>query len=410
MNNQAILQAYHLLPEAENQKSTPSQFEQTQSSGQKHPYHVGKVKIEDGEYKSEVPEHLQNQEIPGFPSTVAVIGTPGSGKTNLCMNLLMNPMFWNKFFDTIYLLGPTVKMDKQFKNINVPDHQIVTKEEEFIPKLMEWTQKQEDAVKSDPKTAPKVLFFFEDMTAYRQTVQKDPEFSKAFTTIRHHKASAIVNFHKYTALERTARLNCMHICVFPVCRTDMEQIFKEYGTANLDMEDFMLMCRYCWKGDEVNKKPFLYINMYQPIEKRFRKCFTDIIDTSKFEGLGKVVKAKRKMKFEQIMGLHGGKNAKRFSPMDKRNRKRKRETDQQHIGDDESLEAWMQSNPILASLDTSLTKKMGDVTKEPSKDEMSQKKNEGWEKGAGRGSSSVFGKTPHTYRRSVYGNVFAYLR
>lgn len=304
------LQAHHLIPQSSNE---PDPFAETTNQASlgdsknpkkeaKHPFHVRKIPIPDAEYMDEVPKHLQNQEIPGFPTTVAIIGKPGGGKTNLCINLLMEPIFWNGFFDKIYLLGATVKMDKLFKNINIPDSQKVTEPEDFIPKLVEWVTEQKEAVENDPKSAPKCLFFFEDITAYRHTVQNNPEFVKCFTMIRHHKSTAIVNFHKYTALERTARINCMHICVFPVNKTDLEQIYKEYGTAHLDLDDFSIMCRYAWKGDEKNQKPFLYINMYQPDEKRFRKCFTDIIDTSHFEGLGKFVKQKRLMKFEKMMG------------------------------------------------------------------------------------------------------------
>lgn len=390
MNSQAVLQAHHqLLEPSSSTTNSASSTDPAQSKG-KHPYHVGKIKIQDSEYKNEVPEHLQNQEIPGFPSTVAVIGKPGGGKTNLCMNLLLNDVFWHKFFDKIYLLGPTVKMDKLFKQIQIPDDQIVTEPDEFIPKLVEWVRKQEDAVKTDPKTAPKVLFFFEDITAYRTTVQHDPEFARCFTTIRHHKASAIVNFHKYTALERTARINCMHICVFPVNQTDIDQLYKEYATSHLDPHDFVLMCRYCWKPDEENKKPFLYINMYQPDEMRFRKCFTKIIDLSQFEGLGKLVKEKRKQKFLSMLGRD-------------KEQKYNRSASSSRPAEQKD---WTHGHPILESLDASLEKKMGDMSREPSKEKIKEQNEEGWQKGGG----SVFGRAPKSYNRNVMGNVFAYLR
>jgi len=393
----AFLQAHRLLPGSDHpndpfkttNKTNPVSSEEQPASGEQHPYHIGKIKIPDAEYTDEVPEHLQNKEIPGFPSTVAIVGKPGGGKTNLCMNLLIKPIFWRHFFDKIYLLGPTVKMDKLFKEIKVPDNQIVTEPNEFIPKLVEWVAKQKEAVENDPKTAPKCLFFFEDITAYRNNVQKDPEFARCFTTIRHHKSTALVNFHKYTALERTARINCMHICVFPVNRTDIEQIYKEYASAHLDMDDFFVMCRYCWKPDEENKKPFLYINMYQPDERRFRKCFTKIIDTSHFEGLGKYLKAKRAQKYEEMMGIQRG-------PDGKRNGKRKAPGSESKDGKD-----WMHGNPILESLDTSLQRSMGDMTKKPGESQLKKQRQEGYEN-----TDGPFGKGT----TGVMGNVFGYLR
>lgn len=280
--------------------------EETKKSA--HPYSIERIKIPDPEYISEVPERLRNKDLPGFPSTILAVGKPGSGKSNLLMNMLLREVYWLKFFDKIYLLGPTVKTDKLFAEIKVPDDQIVTKPAEFIEKLTEWVDAQKEATKNDPKTAPKCLFIFEDITAYRYNgVQNNPEFTRCFTTIRHHKATAYANVHAYSRLERTARINCMHIMVFPVSRSDIKQIYMEYANHYLDEDDFVEMCKFAWTKDEENAKPFLYINMYADDAQRFRKCFTQIIDVSKFEGLGKHLKRKRAGKFDG----DGEKNGKR---------------------------------------------------------------------------------------------------
>ena len=79
--------------------------------------------MKDPEYISETPEHLRNQDIPGFPSTILLVGRPGSGKTNVLMNLLLNKQFWFGFYDKVYLCGPTIENDKLYKNIKVKDGQ-----------------------------------------------------------------------------------------------------------------------------------------------------------------------------------------------------------------------------------------------------------------------------------------------
>ncbi len=114
-----------------------------------HAYDIKRIEMKDPEYLSEVPEHLRNQDLPGFPSTILLVGRPGSGKTNVLMNLLTQPTFWYKFFDKIYLCGPTVKNDKFYQSIKVPEEQIVTKQEEFLPKLEEWIDQQTEEVKRD---------------------------------------------------------------------------------------------------------------------------------------------------------------------------------------------------------------------------------------------------------------------
>lgn len=259
----------------------------------KHPYTIDHLELKDPEYMNEVPERLRNKEIPGFPSTCLAIGRPGSGKTNFLLNLLTRNVFWYKFFDKIYLLGPTIKSDKLWQKIKIPDNQIVTDPNEFIKKLNEWTEQQVRAVELNPDTAPKCLFVFEDITAYHQTVQSHPDFIKCFTTIRHHKATAYANVHKLKAFNRTARLACQHIMIWPVTRTELDQVFDDYGPNKLHKKDFYEMCDDAWKPDKQVKKPFLYINMYANEEQRFRRCLTDIIDVSAYEGRHKKDKEKK---------------------------------------------------------------------------------------------------------------------
>jgi hypothetical protein len=279
-----------------------------EDGGQKHPYDLKRIEIKNAEYRNETPEHLQNKDIPGFPSTVVLIGRPGSGKTNLLMNLLTRPEFYFGFFDKIYALGPTVKSDKLYQTIRIPDSQKVTDPADFIPKVVEWTEAQVDEVKNSPEQAPKCLFIFEDITSYRHTIQNNPNFVKCFTTIRHHKSTAIALVHKFAALERTCRMNCMHIIVFPVNQTDIRNLYNDYGTYGLNADDFKHICRYAWRPTPDCKKPFLYINMYaENPNERFRKCFTEIIPVEEFQGISRHYKQKDKQKWDSKMGTGPGK-------------------------------------------------------------------------------------------------------
>lgn len=240
-----------------------------------HPYKVKKIPIDDPEYKSETPEYLQNKDIPGFPTTVLCVGGPGSGKSNVFINFLL--YHWKGFFDKIYLFGPTVKSDKIYKNIQIPEDQITTKEHEFIPKLTQEVDKQIDAVEHNNKQADKVLFGFEDITSYYDKAQRHPSFGRCFNAIRHHKATAWANVHKYKAMNRTARNCCKHILVWPIVDTDLEQIAEDYSIPGVNKKQFMALAWHAWEPDEQNKKPFFYINTYADRQDRFRRNFTDII-------------------------------------------------------------------------------------------------------------------------------------
>lgn len=285
----------------------------------KHPYAVGRVPIPDPEYMSEVPEFLRNKEIPGFPTTTGIIGEPGSGKSNVWMYLLLN--FWRGFFDIIYLFGPTVKSDKMYTNLDINDNQIVTDQKEIIPKLHEFMEEQKDRVTHDASKAPKVLFHFEDFTSYRNTIQTNPQFLTAFNAIRHHKASATINAHKVTAIERTVRMNLQNILIFPVNKTEIDQIYKDWGpkgSEGISLKDFYHLCEEAWTPDDVHEKPFLYINKYQPMQTRYRKCFTQILQLSYFRNIDK-----RKNLSLKVPGFEKNRSSKR----------KRGETEQEQEGD-----------------------------------------------------------------------------
>lgn len=289
-----------------------------------HPFQMKHIPIQNPEYMNEVPEWLRNKDIPGFPSTVVVVGKPGSGKSNLTMNFLTRKELYNGFFDKIYLLGPTVESDKLYTTIYVPDGQKVTDGDKFVGKLKEWTEKQIAEVKENPAKAPKVLFLFEDFTMFRNNVQTNPDFIKSFTAIRHHKATAWVNIHKLCALERTSRMACMHIILFPVNNTDIDQAYDDYGTSDFYKQDFPYICKFAWKKTAQEKKPFLYINLYAEEHQRFRKCFTEIIDVSQFKNVHKRELAKEKAKLNAMYGP---------SSRGRGRRRRKLKTYSDHEGD-----------------------------------------------------------------------------
>ena len=84
----------------------------------KHAYDIERIEVKDPEYMSEVPEHLQNNDIPGFPSTILLVGRPGSGKTNVfATNMLLRKESSGLVFSTTSIYGPTVKNLNSIKTL-----------------------------------------------------------------------------------------------------------------------------------------------------------------------------------------------------------------------------------------------------------------------------------------------------
>lgn len=242
-----------------------------------HPLKISRVETEDPDYISETPKHLRNEYFPGFPSTSVMIGQPGSGKTNVLLFMLLSQNMWLKFFDKIYLCGPTVKSDKMYQRIIVPEDQICTDQKEFLPFLEDLLDKQQKAVESSKSSADKILIVFEDITSFYNKIQSKPEFARCYTQVRHLKGASVAMVHKWKAFNRTARMATQHILVWKCNRTDQKQLFEDFGPTTMNIKDWYRMIDYCHTPTEDDPKPFLYINTTVPQEIRFRKNFTEIL-------------------------------------------------------------------------------------------------------------------------------------
>lgn len=240
---------------------------------------VKKVEVPDPEYKSEIPEHMKSNYFPGFPSTTLICGPPGRGKTNLLIWMLKSPKIWNGFFDEIYAYGPTVKSDKLYKTIKLKPQNIVDDVDAIIPDLDSKLKEQTAKVESNPKTAPKILFLFEDMTSFFNTVQHKPAFHRCYTQVRHLKGASVTMVHKYHAFHRTPRISSQHIIIFETNQKDIRHVYEEFGPRCLTEEQFNMLVDYALTPTEKEPKPFFYINTIEPDERlRYRKNFTEIME------------------------------------------------------------------------------------------------------------------------------------
>lgn len=253
---------------------------------------VEKIEVPDPEYMSEIPESMKNNDFPGFPSTTLVCGPPGRGKTNLVMWMLLTPGVWNKFFDKIYAYGPTVKSDKLYKRIKLQPDNVVTEVKKIIPDLEKKLAEQTKLVEANPNTAPKVLFLFEDMTSFFNTVQSKPEFHRCYTQCRHVKGASITMVHKYHAFNRTPRTSSQHIICFKMNQKDIVHLYEEFGPVHMNVKEFALMVNHALVPDPENPKPFFYINTMVEDRIQYRRNFTQVYEINP-NALSKNMSSKR---------------------------------------------------------------------------------------------------------------------
>lgn len=160
-----------------------------------------------------------NPVLPPHAFNLGIIAPPRSGKSNLIMNLLLNPDFYyNKkkhpysYFDEIYYLSPTQTFDFTTKSL-LPklDNLIQISDPDELANadiLLEQLQKeQSDAEEEDRK---KILVIFDDMVGI---IEKLPKLVQLATKFRHYSMSIITVSQSYRRIPSTMR-NCWTALIF----------------------------------------------------------------------------------------------------------------------------------------------------------------------------------------------------
>lgn len=212
--------------------------------------------------------------------------------------MLRNKNMWNGFFNKIYLFGPTIKNDKLYKTIKIPDGQKSWETDHLIDDLKGILDEQDAKIQSDPKSAPKLLIAFEDITSVYHKVQQKPEFMRCYVQIRHLKATSVAMVHKYKGLERTSRLASQNLMIWPVSNTEIKQIYEDHGPRGVTLDEFCQMMDYAHTKRSEHEKPFFYINKFQPVERRFRRNFTEVLRLNP-SALTRPISSKKRKKIKE---------------------------------------------------------------------------------------------------------------
>jgi hypothetical protein len=211
--------------------------------------------------------------IPKINESMAFLGGSGSGKTtNLLWMLTQDHLMPKSMFKEIFLISFTGKADKSFDVLKLDDDHIITKD--LQDRLERIFEKQKTSVEAGDR-AP-ILIILEDITSSYKLI-RSPIFTKLFTAGRHYWITLMVVAHKFTALSRVARINCMNLMMYPSNGTELEQIREDHSPPGMHKKDFNSMVNHAWTADDTQERPFLYINNTQPHKTRFRKGFAELI-------------------------------------------------------------------------------------------------------------------------------------
>ena len=203
------------------------------------------------------------------PMSMCFVGVSGSGKSTLLSNFVMR--YYKGYWDQVYVIASTSKQDDTYKAFGLPDNQLI--DTDLIKNLKTIIKNQEDDSKK------RVLIILEDSTSQKK-LQRSKAFCKAFVQNRHLNISTFVCVHKLNALNRTCKLNSTHLFIFPINRSERQQLFDQFATSNWTKKSFFEMLNMVYTPSDTDQRPFLWINNRASPKDRFRQNLKRIMSTS----------------------------------------------------------------------------------------------------------------------------------
>jgi len=174
-------------------------------------------------------------------------GGPGSGKTNLLLNLLTKKgKFFNKKFDRVYIFSPSLKTVT--RAINLPEERI------FDVFDLEALQMIID-LENEEQEKNKCLIIFDDMISnFKKNIKT---MLKLIYNRRHIGGgfSVIITSQVFNKIPSEIRKACnLLICFKTTNKKEKESIYNDF--VNISKDEYEKILDYCWK----NKHDFLMID------------------------------------------------------------------------------------------------------------------------------------------------------
>jgi hypothetical protein len=216
--------------------------------------------------------------IPSHPFAVIFNGMRGSGKTQLCVNLVTRPNFYgedekgNKYFDLTYFFSPTGKVDDLVKYLDIDEEKIFVKfDSSELDKIYE--EQKKIIEKKGIEKSPKILIIFDDIQS-DQPFMRSKLFKQVFFMGRHFNISCILLGQSWTQTPRHCRVNATNIFFFPGSNSEVKLMVDEYTPPRMSKKQFN---KLIMDATDENHN-FLHINKQVNFKTRFRKNLNIIFE------------------------------------------------------------------------------------------------------------------------------------
>ncbi len=228
--------------------------------------------------------------IPQHPSVNAIIGSIGSGKTNLMVNLLMDPKYYGKdasgspYWSEIFMMTNSHDdlVERLIQDKIIPKNHVKHNPEEadLIKILKIQKQKIKDS-NEDFAKVPILFFIFDDIIDSQEFV-KSNTFKALCIRPRQFNASIFILSQYLNSIAKQSRCQFTNMILYNGNAQEKEIITDMMCPAEIEKKQFHKLIGDAWMKDEQHKYPFLHIVRREPVERRFRKQFTELIDVNKY--------------------------------------------------------------------------------------------------------------------------------
>lgn len=222
----------------------------------------------------------------GYSNFIICNGSIGSGKTNVMINMLMNPNIYGfdesgrHWFDNVFVL--TNSNDDSYDNLikegilkpNHIKHQPTEKDLQMI------IDQQKKAIKSAGENVgkiPNTCIIFDDIIDDKQFITSKYFKLCAIRPRQMHLCCILASQH-FNAIPRIIRLNAQNLILFAGNKVEQDIYTDQYTPAGMSPKQFESILKYAWEKRPDDKYPFLHINRKaEPNKGRFFRNFDEMI-------------------------------------------------------------------------------------------------------------------------------------
>ena len=206
-----------------------------------------------------------NQNLPKPPFRLLLIGASGTGKSQVIINMIMNPEFyWKKgepVFKQYFIMTPTLLADPIWKalkqNKKVWDRLSLT--DEFDTEAI-------DKILNSNDRTPKLMIIDDFASNLKRS---DMTIMNAFFRSRHVNMSVILVSQSWFQVPKNIRLNASDVIIFNFgSKKERDMLEQELSTKEISGHDFSRMLQY------MTAEPYTFL--WRDKNMKFHQNFTPI--------------------------------------------------------------------------------------------------------------------------------------